>query len=57
MKMFASILALAVLIGAATRSSATETPEVAAQAAALEWVHLIGAGDYRKSWETAAKSF
>jgi Protein of unknown function (DUF4019) len=57
MKFLASILTLAVLIGAATRNSAAETPEAAAQAAALTWLHLIDAGNYANSWETAAKLF
>ena len=57
MKFLASILTLAVLISAAPRISAAETPEAAAQAAALAWVHLIDTGNYANSWETAAKSF
>ena len=57
MKFLASSLTLAILIGAATRNSAAETPEAAAQAAALAWVQLIDAGNYANSWETAARSF
>lgn len=39
------------------RARSSETPEDVAQSAALSWLELVDSGDYRESWERAAKLF
>jgi Protein of unknown function (DUF4019) len=54
MKLLASVFALLVLVGASPQSTATDTSEATAEAAALKWLRLVDGGDYAKSWTTAA---
>lgn len=53
MKTLLALIALAVLAGAAPRSSGADTSETA-DAAALAWLALVDAGNYAQSWNTAA---
>jgi hypothetical protein len=55
MKLAVAICAFTLL--AATSAGATETPEVAAQSAALAWLSLVDAGNYAQSWSSAASWF
>lgn len=54
MKLAVAICAFTLL--AATSAGANETPEVAAQSAALAWLSLVDAGNYASQWQTAAAS-
>lgn len=54
MKLVASIFTLLVLAGASPQGSAADTPEADAQAAALQWLGLVDAGDYARSWAASA---
>jgi hypothetical protein len=56
MKILIALIAVAVLVGAAPRSSGADTPETA-EAAALAWLALVDAGNYPQSWNTAAAYF
>jgi uncharacterized membrane protein len=51
------MVTLAVLVGASAQTSAADTPEASAEAAALTWLHLLDAGSYAKSWDSAASYF
>ncbi len=56
MKILVVFMALAVLVGAAPQSSATDSPE-SAETAALAWLALVDSGNYPESWSTAAAYF
>jgi uncharacterized protein DUF4019 len=45
------------LLGAAAALSVADTPEAAAESAALTWLNLLDAGDYAQSWATASEYF
>jgi hypothetical protein len=55
MKLAVAICAISLF--SATATGATETPEVAAQAAALAWLSLVDAGNYAQSWSSASSLF
>jgi hypothetical protein len=57
MRLLASIAILAVLLTVSPQSSGADTPEAAAESAALTWLGLVDAGDYAQSWVTAADDF
>lgn len=57
MKLLATALVLAVMLVASPQALRADTPEDAAQAAALAWLRLIDAGDYARSWDAAAAIF
>jgi hypothetical protein len=56
MKFLVAFIAVAILVGAAPRSSGADTPETA-ESAALTWLALVDAGNYPESWSTAAAYF
>jgi len=43
--------------GAPALSSSVDTPEAAAESAALSWLALVDAGNYAQSWSTASSYF
>jgi hypothetical protein len=53
--LLAAVLAMVLL--AAQPLAGADTPEAAAQAAALTWLRLLDAGDYAQSWATASEYF
>jgi uncharacterized membrane protein len=57
--LLAGMLVIPLTLGTALLRSTTPTPEVRAQAqaAALTWLGSIDAGDYARSWDTAATRF
>ena len=57
MKLTVAICATLLLAVTAAAATNTETPEGAAESAALAWLGLIDAGDYAQSWRSAASSF
>ena len=57
MKLLSSLVTLAVLITASPQGSSADTPEAAAESAALTWLGLVDAGDYAQSWVTGAEYF
>lgn len=57
MKVLAGLVSVAILVSASAQSSRAATPEAAAEAAALVWLHLVDAGKYAESWDTAAPYF
>ena len=57
MKLLASLVTLVVLITASPQGSSADTPEAAAESAALTWLGLVDAGDYAQSWVTGAEYF
>ena len=56
MKSLVAFIALAVLVSAASQDSCADTPATA-ETAALAWLALVDAGNYAKSWNTAAAYF
>ncbi|HKD17160.1 MAG TPA: DUF4019 domain-containing protein [Thermoanaerobaculia bacterium] len=50
-------LAVLVLFAAAAPLASEETPEKAAEAAALSWLGLVDQGKYSESWDAAAEVF
>ena len=57
MKLLATAILLGVMLAASPQALRAETPEDAAQAAALTGLRMIDAGDYAQSWTTAAAIF
>lgn len=57
MKLLASIALFAVVTGAGVQGSIADTPESAAETAALTWLGLIDSGAYARSWDAAAQFF
>jgi hypothetical protein len=57
MRLLATALVLAVMLGASAQALRADTPEEAAQATALAWLRLIDAGDYARSWDESAAIF
>jgi opacity protein-like surface antigen len=57
MKRALAILALASLASLATVGAADSDPKAEANAAALEWLSVIDAGQYGQSWDEAAAPF
>ncbi len=57
MKLLIGIAALALLMAAPARSARADTPEAAAEAAALAWLGLVDAADYAQSWTSGAEYF
>jgi hypothetical protein len=52
-----SAILAALLVSAAIPVAAAETPEKAAEAAALSWLGLVDAGKYGESWNATAEAF
>lgn len=57
MKVLVSLVSVAILASASAQSARAAGTEAAAEAAALEWLHLVDAGKYAESWDTAAPYF
>lgn len=57
MKLTAIIFAITLLASAAPATTSAETPEAAAESAALSWLSLADAGNYAQSWSAASKLF
>jgi len=57
MKLTATLLAMTLLAIGAPATSSAETPEAAAESAALAWLTLVDAGNYAQSWNDASVLF
>ena len=57
MKLTATLLAMTLLAIGAPANSSAETPEAAAESAALAWLTLVDAGNYAQSWNDASVLF
>jgi hypothetical protein len=57
MKLTATIFAITLLASAAPATTSAETPEAAAQSAALAWLTLVDDGNYAQSWSAASALF
>ena len=57
MKLTATLLAITLLAFAAPVTTSAETPEAAAESAALAWLTLVDAGNYAQSWNDASVLF
>jgi len=57
MKLTAILLAITLFAFGAPATSSAETPEAAAESAALAWLTLVDAGNYAQSWNDASVLF
>lgn len=57
MKLAVAVCAITLFASAVPAATGTETPEAAAESAALAWLSLVDAGDYAASWRSASALF
>ena len=57
MKRSLACMALAFVLGVASARASDDAATAQAQAASLEWLALVDAGNYAKSWDAAATLF
>ena len=57
MKLTATMFAITLLASAVPATTSAETPEAAAESAALAWLSLVDAGNYAQSWSAASTLF
>jgi hypothetical protein len=56
-RLTAAMCTIALLASAGPAATSTETPEAAAESAALAWLKLVDGGNYAASWSSASSLF